>query len=399
MASPVDTSVKFFHSAMANAPVLSGTVGAQISILDACLKDGFDLKTATSLVVAGGVATLTYSGTHSATVDSVILVAGSSIAALNGEQKVTAVGANTVSFATAAADGTASGTITFKMAPLGWEKSFSGTNLAAYRSVVVGASGFYLRVDDTGTTSCRAVGYESMTAISTGLGMFPTTAQLSGGVYWPKSSAASAAAVQWFIIGDGRVFYLHNSIGSTSTTTQLTAGMLGFGDMIPYRDAGDPWSCYIGGCDTSSFTSYPERGSFTGNGSTPTSGPLYAARNYNGLGASFPSATAPFVGAQSNFSGNDSTLGPFPSRVDGALRLSRRYTRSADNSFPEPRSEVPGILHVPQIDVYPQLPQYSVQMGTGPLAGRRLMSVALGGSYNTNPPTAAGFVDITGPWR
>ena len=116
MTSPVDTSVKHFHSDMLNAPVLSGTAGSLISVLDACLVNGFDLKSATGLVVAGGVATLSFSGTHSATVGSVILVAGSSITALNGEQKVTEVASGVVRFATDEADATASGTITFKMA-------------------------------------------------------------------------------------------------------------------------------------------------------------------------------------------------------------------------------------------------------------------------------------------
>ncbi|EPD32955.1 hypothetical protein HMPREF9701_06413, partial [Delftia acidovorans CCUG 274B] len=56
MASPVDTSVKHFLSSMTGAPVLSGTVGSMIALLDALLVTGFDTKTLTSLTVVGGVA-------------------------------------------------------------------------------------------------------------------------------------------------------------------------------------------------------------------------------------------------------------------------------------------------------------------------------------------------------
>ena len=92
MTSVVDTSVKHFHSAMVGAPILNGQAGSMIALLNACLKDGFDIKVATSLTVDSGVATLAFTGSHSATVESVVLVAGSSVADLNGEQKITAIG-------------------------------------------------------------------------------------------------------------------------------------------------------------------------------------------------------------------------------------------------------------------------------------------------------------------
>lgn len=38
-----DTSVKYLHSAMPGAPVLSGTAGSLISVLDACLVNGLSL--------------------------------------------------------------------------------------------------------------------------------------------------------------------------------------------------------------------------------------------------------------------------------------------------------------------------------------------------------------------
>ena len=59
MASPVDTSAKFFNENLPDAPVLNGVAGSLIGLLTACLVTGFGLRTAVSLVVSGGVATLT----------------------------------------------------------------------------------------------------------------------------------------------------------------------------------------------------------------------------------------------------------------------------------------------------------------------------------------------------
>ena len=80
MISLVDTSVKFIHSSQVGSPTLNGTAGSLLSVLDALLVTGWGLQTATSLVVAGGVATISFGSTFPAIVDSVILVDGSSIA-------------------------------------------------------------------------------------------------------------------------------------------------------------------------------------------------------------------------------------------------------------------------------------------------------------------------------
>lgn len=187
------TSVKHFHSAMNGAPVLSGTAASLIAVLDACLVNGFGLQTASSVVVASGIATATFPSGHSFEPDTIALIDGAAPAGLNGEKHVLTTSTNTITFAaTGIADGTATGTITAKLAPAGWEKPFSGTNLAVFRSLNVESTRMYLRVDDTGTTNSRVAGYESMTDVNTGVGPFPTSAMISGGGWWPKASAANA---------------------------------------------------------------------------------------------------------------------------------------------------------------------------------------------------------------
>ncbi|RYF39219.1 MAG: hypothetical protein EOO27_49535, partial [Comamonadaceae bacterium] len=211
-----DTTVKNFNSTMPGAPVLNGVAGALIGLLDACLVTGYDVKSAVSLVVAGGVATLTWSGTHSAAEHSVISISGVTgpLVALNGEQKVvTKPNATSVTFATTAPDGTAAGTITFKMAAAGWTKAFSATNVAVYKSTAVGSNGFCYRVDDTGTLGARVVGYEAMTDAATGVGPFPTAAQMSGGGWWAKSVTANTTGIPWVVAADSRTVLFHAAPG------------------------------------------------------------------------------------------------------------------------------------------------------------------------------------------
>ena len=77
MASPVDTSVKHFYSAMAGSPALSGTAGTLLSTLDACLVTGFGTKAVDSAVITGGVCRLNFaSGVSAAKQEAVILVTG-----------------------------------------------------------------------------------------------------------------------------------------------------------------------------------------------------------------------------------------------------------------------------------------------------------------------------------
>ena len=147
------TSVKFFHSAMPGAPVLSGTAGSLISVLD-LLVTGMGLKLADSLVVVNGVATLTFSSGHSFEAHAVALVAGATPAALNGGRRILAATPNTATFAAPGVpDGAATGSITAKLAGAGWEKAFTGTNLAAYRSTDLSSTRMFLRVDDAAAAS------------------------------------------------------------------------------------------------------------------------------------------------------------------------------------------------------------------------------------------------------
>lgn len=400
MTSPVDTSVKFMNETMPGAPVMSGTAGALISALDALLITGFGLRTAVSVVVAGGVATVTLSSDakNPNLLHSVILVDGvaAPMADLNGEQRVTAASSTTLQFATAVADGTATGTITIKSAPAGWEKLYSGTNKAVYRSTNVQAHGRHWRVDDTGTMTARIVEYETMTDVDTGSGPSPTASYLSGGGYVHKSAVASAAAARYAMAADSRTVLLALEPGTGTTAAFRVANIRGFGDAITTASAGDSWASFVSLCGSNS-TSYFAYGSLSGGPISSALGFSALSRSYTGLGSSVIADVVPMSGIASTVSGGDPFMGAAPSAVDGQIKLSRMFFKEQGSSNP-PRAIVPGVLYVPQTGLASLVAGGDIAAGAGDWAGRQLMAVACGAN-STAAPTGAAFIDITGPWR
>ena len=381
MTSPVDTSVKFAHSDMPGAPVLKPQAGSLISLLDAFLVNGWGLQTATSVVVAGGVATATFPLDHAAAVDAVVLVAGATPAALNGEQKVTATAPNKISWATGAADGTATGTITVKMAAAGWAKPFTGTNLAAYRSAHPQSNGLYLRVNDASALAARVVGYETMTAISTGANTFPTNAQMSGGGYWNKAQSAHGRDIPWLLFSDGRVFHLCilATAAETSDPTSASSEIYSFGDPVPTNAAGHPFGTLIS-FSTSQTVSNGETTSNAGTG-------LYAARSI-----------ARTVGPRplvAQYATSDPSV--FPDPAFGGLYLAPIRLRELDvasgaTSYP---GVMPGVMRVESTGVHRVLGRWPI-VRVGPR--RYLLQLIDNQSLNGTSSNSAAF-DLTGPWR
>ena len=398
MASPVDTTVKFYREDFPGAPVLNGVAGSLIGLLDACLCTGFGLRAATSLVVAGGVATLTLASDakNGNLLHSVILVAGvtGALTALNGEQRVTWASSTELKFATAAADGTAAGTITVKTAPAGWEKKFSGTNKAVFKSLSPEANTSYLWVSDTGTTNANVRAYEAMTDVDTGTGAAPTVAQLASGGYWAKSYGANANANKFDLVADHRAMYYLPITHSGMQPTYIGQGGYFFGDILAYK-SGDAYATALISANAT-VTTY----SLSGNvwyGANLSAG-TKLLRSYTGLGGAVDAWTPPMTGSSGLYSGDDQWCGQFPAPADGALRLSRiRVTEGgyAGGSLLM-RGELPGIFHVPQTGL-----AAAVSRGDSVSHnGRMLMAVYAGSDYQASANTGGrGLIDITGPWR
>lgn len=172
MYNPVE--VCWFDSGMAGAPTLPGnTQGAVIGVLDACLVNGFNSQTLTSLVVSGGVATATKTS-HGFWDHTVVQITGATPADLNGKKRITRVNADSFTFeAVGMANGTATGTIIAKMAPGGWTKTTISTNVCYYTKPSLIFTTWALYLDDAYNAyaywelDCRMARFFTATALTT----------------------------------------------------------------------------------------------------------------------------------------------------------------------------------------------------------------------------------------
>jgi hypothetical protein len=238
-----DTSVKYFNSTMGSAPTLSGSAGALIAVLDACLVNGFGVGTLDSVAVVDDVATCTISAGHGlaliGTTGPVIRISGVAApdTALNGDWRVATIpNSTTFTFATTGITNRTVNTVACQRAPAGFSKAFTGTNKAAYRSDDITGTRLFLRVDDTNTTNTRIRGYEDIanqTAFDNdaATGPYPTDAQVSGGLYAYKSNSVSSSSRPWTLMSDGWLFYFFADAVNNGT---WNTGVV-FGDIDSYK--------------------------------------------------------------------------------------------------------------------------------------------------------------------
>lgn len=367
MSNPVD--VQWFTSAMSGAPTISGEVGKLIAVFDACLLNGFGSVTLTSLTVSSGVATAVKSG-HGFLDHAVVLIEGSTPSGLNGKKRIALIDANTFTFdATGISDQSATGTITAKMAPVGWSKPYSGTNKAVYARTDLGATAMVLRVDDTPTYLPTLIMYEDMTGVDTGTGAAPT----SGSYYTAKSNGASTTTRSWRLFADGRMLYFCVDQGGIN---QWWAGVT-FGDPISYKSA-DAFHCLLIAHPTASATGQQLHLLNSSSGSL-------IARSYTQTGAAIASNRYSHL-ALSGL-GYASSAADTPNPVDDSYHF---WPVDFWESNLRARGMMPGLWS-------PIHPTNAITDGTiitniPQLPGRKMLIQKLSNSY------AAGF-DITGPWR
>lgn len=216
---------------------------------------------------------------------------------------------------------------------LGWAKEFTGSNKRVYRP----ASGnrFRLRVDDSGTSQARVIGYESMSDVDTGTNGFPTNAQVSGGLYWGKSTTANATTRDWILIGNDTFFILF--VNSASASLFSTAIAMCFGDFTSYK-SGDAFNTIIIGSTTADSTT----NNVSVLSATAAAGTgVYVARSYTQSGTSINCGKH----AGADF-GNGMTVmcaatNVYPDAISGGMMLNRVYI-SESAALPR-RGYLPGV--------------------------------------------------------
>lgn len=399
-----NTNTRYFNSSMAGAPVLSGSVGALIAVFDACLVNGFNLLTLDSLIVAGDVATASKAN-HGFIVHEVVQIGGASPAGLNGYFRITEVTSGTFKFATTGiSDQTATGTITAKAAGAGFEKQFSGTNLAVYRSANGATTQIPIKVDDTATLYASATIAEQYTDIS-------TPVNPAGAQYFKKSDTASASARPWVLIADDRSVYLFISWNNGTTYEAYHFGYFSsyvVGDLFNYRiqasTASAPGSVgqYNGAvCDAAM---HGAGGQSAGVAMRPYSQIVGAVSVYQ---ISMSGALALAVGGSVvqpwALSGNHGYQGtqnndpyPNPSPVDNGVHFSPVYIVEGVSGGKAIRGEARGLLHViEQVTIT----GYTIYSGVGNTPTGLVVIVRSASTFTPNSIFPSSWVGVSlGDW-
>lgn len=201
------------------------TAGALITVFDKILVNGYNSKTVTLSRIGS---TVTASCTAHGFLDRhVLAISGADQAEYNLPlTRISVVDANTFTFQVSGSPATpATGTITAKIAPLGWSIAHTGTNTRSYQRP--GSSrGFFLGVDDTNAASARLRLFETMTgagvAAASGTNPTPSDTQLSGGLYLYK---ANGSPRQWVATGNATSLNFLNA--STSDFSSLVNALQG----------------------------------------------------------------------------------------------------------------------------------------------------------------------------
>lgn len=356
------TDIKFYVHTNNNAPQLQNAYGSMINVLDACLVNGIDIGTISSITASGATVTALFSSAHNLMQYQVIKITGAVQSEFNGEHRISTVpNAQSVTFELAAAPSvsTATGTINASLPPLEWEKPFSSSNpggggKGAYRSKnPLLPSRPFLRVVDeldpvwTSTYAKYAkVGLvEDMTDIDTMLGVqAPYDASLPGKNWvgsgsgttayngWAKwyyarftvpgvnssqydTSAPANGVRNWMIIGTKDTFYVMNSVHHATQNLVLS----GFGafESLYAVDTAANFISSSGYYATAATASQPQQ--FTGIVSTFTSHTatnfsLCLQRKYDGAAMSTQAKVSGLAGlTQDMFSGTADVLTAAPS--------------------------------------------------------------------------------------
>jgi hypothetical protein len=234
----------YIHSGMAGAPQYANANGNINAILEACLVNGFNTKTATSASASGGILTLNFAADPGFEALQTVEVAVSSTTIVNGTHRVIANVSNQVTIAIAGlADGAVGSSgvgITIKQASAGWSKPYSSSNTAVFRPPA--GNRRYLRCVHAVNANLVARGYEVMTAISTGTGLFPTTAQDAAALVMQNNAYVAPSGTPWFVIATDKwmVYSMADALVPNYALEPLF-----FGDIAEQVKPADAYCTYI----------------------------------------------------------------------------------------------------------------------------------------------------------
>ena len=219
------------------------------------------------------------------------------------------------------------------------------------------------------------------------MGTTPLDAQVSGGLFWPKSGTANSTARPWFMVADDRGFYLAVAPQGGDRFTLLNAG-----DIASLK-SGDAYGYLLTGnqVDQVALTTVPD-GCVGYSGRSARVG-AYLTRAHTAIGLAAQRIGAHHTGTTADaYAGTAGyAWGSYPNGPNNGL-----MTAPLELFALGMRGTLPGLHHAVQ-DCGSVFGSGAMVDGTDDLAGRRLLAV------RTAPPSGAVaggtvFLDVTGPW-
>lgn len=133
-------------------------------------------------------------------------------------------------------------------AAAGWTEDYSGTNKGVLRAP--SGKRHYFRIDDSNPVALASNregyvrGYESMSAVDTGTGPFPTTTQATtGGNVLRKSATIDTTTRPWVVVADARTCYAFIKSGDYGPGY----ASIGFGEFYSLGGANDLYNSFVAG--------------------------------------------------------------------------------------------------------------------------------------------------------
>lgn len=297
-----------YSSAQAGMPATTlTTLGGMLAVLDAVLCDGMNSRTATAVTRSGSTATVTFTGTNNYAIGEVIENAGWDQPEYNGRFKVTARGAQTVSFTVAGtptSPGMGTGQ-TIKHPAAGWTRTSLGTNITGYRTKA-GSLGHYVQIEDTSTATCAVRLAEALTGLDTATSL-------------GDKRTVTKAAGNWVVVADGRTCYC----------VMAASNVLHFGEFAAFNPA-DNYAVFSTRGDTGDTSGMNNGRNFPAGGYWPT-----ASASYSALGATFLRGNSQLAGFVNGHVLNDGFItGAGTPSVSMSRAAPLTIPNQADNSIP-----------------------------------------------------------------
>ncbi len=260
----------WMNSKQLGAPQMNGapnSEGQLLQILDACLIDGFNIQTVTSVAKTASTVTLNFGVSHGYVDRQKVTVSGANDPILNGDHRIVSLTSNSITLAVEGVSVT-TGAIKTKITPLGFETIFSnsdplkrayrsknmqGTRTVLYLDMALPANNGYHATNPAKRAMVSMC--EDMTVLGQQLNSYTDVknnydSNPNGSLFWYQSrgldrnsSVTSSSNGSWVIFGNGDYFYFMPVIGNTITSNGFLRDMYSFGDIESLAGASDRYNC------------------------------------------------------------------------------------------------------------------------------------------------------------